>query len=442
MAAKRIFLGQLRAPELEMLADNIRPTVMSLLFFLTIFRTSFNASFMTAVVLLLFCKAAHWLAEARVSAMESSPSDSTVTHVRLASMISLLFFVDQAVVWWAAVRTYSGGPSLLLLFGFEFCILAVSAASNMVMFILNLISIKQEQAWHAKGTYVLYLEFLSSALQSLIYLCFFFIIFRYYGLPLHIIRSMYMTFASFQRSLAKLLTYRRAVSGMDARYPDASSEDLQNVDSTCIVCRDVMETGKKLPCGHILHLECLRSWLQQDPTCPLCRKSVLIEELYRTDAQQYAAEYARFINARRGGALNNQNQHHHNHHHHRFPNNNNNNNNNNRMDFEREILQEHLNERDLHFQDHNNQHQQRHDDVAGEANIRSNADIAALVEKVEGLRSQMDFIQSLLISSLELQQQQLSARQQQEQKDKEKEEEKHAQLKEEELRAKRLQFYK
>lgn len=297
---RKVFLGELRAPELELLSDNVRPTVMSLLFFLTIFRTQFNAAFLSGLVLLMCSKAAHWVAEARVNAMEQSPSDSSLTHARVASLLLLLLVVDTSIVYWAAARTLATGPSLLLLFGFEYCILALSATSLLVLFALNLVAVRREQAWHAKGTYVLYLEFAGSTLQSLVYLAFFFIIFRYYGLPLHIIRPMYISFAAFQRSLAKLLTYRRAVSGMDHRYPDATAADLTAVDSICIVCRDEMTAGKKLPCGHILHLECLRAWLQQDPTCPLCRKSVLIEELYRSDEQLYAAEFNRFLNVQAG----------------------------------------------------------------------------------------------------------------------------------------------
>ena len=426
LAAKRVFLGELRAAEVEMLADNVRPTVMSLLFFLTIFRTQFNAAFISALVLLMFCKAAHWVAEARVNAMEASPAASHLTHARVAALLLVLLALDQSVVFWAAARTYSGGPSLLLLFGFEYCILAVSAASTLGMFVLNLISIKREQAWHAKGTFVLYLEFASSAVQSLIYLCFFFIIFRYYGLPLHIIRSMYITFANFQRSLAKLITYHRAVSGMDHRYPDAAPEDLRSVDSICIVCRDEMEAGKKLPCGHILHLECLRSWLQQDPTCPLCRKSVLIEELYRSDQQTYAAEYARFVSARRGQG------HPHPHHHHhaaaagaaagaaapQFDNNNNNNNNNNNQQQPQQTYQ----------QQQQQQHQQQHQQQAHP----DKSEMEALRAQMDGLRSQLDFIQSLLITQMEQQQQQGR-----------KEELDSPQFEtDEEIRAKRLQFFK
>ena len=36
-----------------------------------------------------------------------------------------------------------------------------------------------------------------------------------------------------------------------------------------------MTVAKKLPCGHIFHLVCLRSWLQRQQTCPTCRIDVL-----------------------------------------------------------------------------------------------------------------------------------------------------------------------
>lgn len=36
-----------------------------------------------------------------------------------------------------------------------------------------------------------------------------------------------------------------------------------------------MNTSKKLPCGHIFHTACLRSWFQRQQTCPTCRLNIL-----------------------------------------------------------------------------------------------------------------------------------------------------------------------
>lgn len=71
------------------------------------------------------------------------------------------------------------------------------------------------------------------------------------------------------------------------RYPDATAEELSRED-TCIICREEMRPWdpaneahtidrvrpKKLPCGHILHLGCLKSWLERQQVCPTCRRPV------------------------------------------------------------------------------------------------------------------------------------------------------------------------
>lgn len=37
-----------------------------------------------------------------------------------------------------------------------------------------------------------------------------------------------------------------------------------------------VESGaKKLPCNHIFHPNCLRTWFQRQQTCPTCRTDVL-----------------------------------------------------------------------------------------------------------------------------------------------------------------------
>lgn len=37
----------------------------------------------------------------------------------------------------------------------------------------------------------------------------------------------------------------------------------------------MVNNAKKLPCGHIFHTACLRSWFQRQQTCPTCRLNIL-----------------------------------------------------------------------------------------------------------------------------------------------------------------------
>lgn len=131
-----------------------------------------------------------------------------------------------------------------------------------------------------------------------IYSSFFFILFTFYGLPIHIMRDLFVTARSFLKRLTAFLRYRRATHDMNSRYEDATVEDIQRED-TCIICREEMRPWsvtnppappgapprpgtvnertrpKKLPCGHILHLGCLKSWLERQQVCPTCRNPVV-----------------------------------------------------------------------------------------------------------------------------------------------------------------------
>ena len=48
-------------------------------------------------------------------------------------------------------------------------------------------------------------------------------------------------------------------------------------DTECSVCWESLDDDSKisLPCGHLFHSACLRRWLLQQRTCPICRTGVL-----------------------------------------------------------------------------------------------------------------------------------------------------------------------
>ncbi len=178
--------------------------------------------------------------------------------------------------------------------------------------------------WEDKGRWVFYLDLTTGAFYNncplttipadrfppdffklVLYLTFFCVLCMFYGMPIHIIRDVALTIRSFYKRINDFVRYRQATRDMNARYPDATAEDVARED-VCIICREDMRPWrepqaqggqpvgvagtnaatlspiderlrpKKLPCGHILHFACLRSWLERQQNCPTCRRPVLV----------------------------------------------------------------------------------------------------------------------------------------------------------------------
>ena len=75
------------------------------------------------------------------------------------------------------------------------------------------------------------------------------------------VRDLYWTFRNFKNRVANFVRYRRVASYMEEHFPDATPQDLARCEGVCIICREDMTLqtkNKKLACGHIFHLRCLR----------------------------------------------------------------------------------------------------------------------------------------------------------------------------------------
>ncbi len=173
--------------------------------------------------------------------------------------------------------------------------------------------------WEDKGRWIFYLDLatgktpqpksyelansqLPDFFKLILYLTFFSVLCMFYGMPIHIIRDVAMTIRSFYKRINDFVRYRQATRDMNARYPDATANEISGED-VCIICRENMNPWqpsggdesqqadgnnalisiplderlrpKRLPCGHILHFACLRSWLERQQNCPTCRAPVL-----------------------------------------------------------------------------------------------------------------------------------------------------------------------
>ncbi|KAL1878048.1 hypothetical protein VTK73DRAFT_8183 [Phialemonium thermophilum] len=340
---QRLCFGQLRPVEVEQLYEKAWFAVTETCLAMTIFRDEVGAFFLVMFTALVTGKVWGWIGEGRVEVLEQQPpANPRLFHTRLiVSLLSSVIYDIWLLRYTVSTVVQQAKPTMMVMFFFEFAILTISSLQTTVRYAITLIEarivkaqtarrleerrrqIRQERdeilarraaegegeggtqeplpseedidemdievpGWEAKGQWILGLDLLSDMLKLGIYSGFFCVLFTFYGLPIHIMRDLFLTTRSVVKKLSALLRYRQAVRDMN-KYPDASAEELARED-TCIICREEMRPWdpanpgqveryrpKKLPCGHILHFGCLKSWLERQQVCPTCRSPVVVD---------------------------------------------------------------------------------------------------------------------------------------------------------------------
>ncbi|KAL5336746.1 hypothetical protein BJX70DRAFT_400375 [Aspergillus crustosus] len=340
---QRLLYGPLRPIETEQLYEKAWFAVTETCLAMTIFRGELGAWFLVMFVSLLVGKVWGWIGEGRVEFLEQQPPANPVLfHSRLAiSLLLSVLFNGLMLKYCIDTVLEQARPDMMVMFGFEFAVLTILSSSTAARYSISLVEIyvtsvqlkarlqerreeiraaresaaaEQSDAgdqaaapeipdeadinemeldipgWEEKGRWVFYLDLLTDFLKLTVYLSFFFILFTFYGLPIHILRDVVVTIRSFGRRIMDFVRYRNATRDMNARYPDATAEEVAR-EEVCIICREEMThwqqnadrparaserlRPKKLPCGHILHFSCLRSWLERQQNCPTCRRPVI-----------------------------------------------------------------------------------------------------------------------------------------------------------------------
>jgi len=281
---QKIFFGPLRAIEIEHLYERSWYAVTELCLALTVFRGEFSAKFALLLTVLIIMKIFHWLMQDRIDFMEQGINQSLLFHVRICSVIIILLLLDTLMFVWSLDYTLKFGISMVIVLGFEYTILWSNALTGLLKYILHSIDLRRENPWENKSMYIFYIDLIREFFVLVCYIVFFAVIVHRYGLPLHLIRDLYVTFRSFIQHCRDLIHYKKATRNMNERYPNATAEDLTESDNICIICREEMtiqadnnssDVPKKLRCGHIFHLRCLKSWLERQQSCPTCRCSLL-----------------------------------------------------------------------------------------------------------------------------------------------------------------------
>ncbi|NXI35027.1 AMFR ligase, partial [Galbula dea] len=231
------------------------------------------------------------LCKDRFEYLSFSPTTPMSSHVRVLTLLiaMLLSCCGLAVV--CGVIGYTHGMHTLAFMAAESLLVTVRTAHVILRYAIHLWDLNHEGTWEGKGTYVYYTDFVMELtlllLDSMhhIHMLLFGNIWLSMA-SLVIFMQLRYLFHEVQRRIRRHKNYLRVVGNMEARFAVATPEELAANNDDCAICWDSMQSARRLPCGHLFHSSCLRSWLEQDTSCPTCRMSLNITDSHHVREDQ------------------------------------------------------------------------------------------------------------------------------------------------------------
>eukprot|EP00898_Chlorokybus_atmophyticus_P006019 jgi/Chlat1/6418/Chrsp45S06027 len=294
-----VFLGKLTIEESHKLAERLINYVL----FKMVFMSAVVENFELLEVMLWtswfsvlgFLKMFAGLSRDRFERLCAAPGATVSSHVRTLALVSIIFAVNLSCVYMSLVVFSELGWSKLLLLLFEAVLIAMDCSQTLLRYGLHL-----AEAWHMRpnavssldsaagpwewrGALLFHIEFAAEVFTLLLTLLHYMHIWCLHGISFQLIDAVLFlniraVVGSLRRRVKGFLRYRKATQNLRKAFPDATNEQLLVFNDDCAICKERMSTAKRLPCGHLFHLSCLRSWLEQSVsnnyTCPTCRASL------------------------------------------------------------------------------------------------------------------------------------------------------------------------
>lgn len=308
-----IFVGRLRDIELEEIIDQGRMFLLDTIFFLlfsspTIDNVEVGAMVLSRyITLVLILKLLHLISHIRINHMFELDRPKTITIIRMAALLNILLVIDVSLVF-KYYGLLSKDSTLRLWVFFETVSLFVSCSTSIGKYLVHIVDLKlqaiqltmrqeddeapeQENTnsprtqahnfvWSNKNAILFYMEVFGDVCSLITYLLFIilFLVLNPSRIPLYIMGDIFHVLKALYSKLSSFRRYRKLTKNIETRLQEATIEEIERID-TCIVCRDILYIGsKKIPCGHVFHLDCLKSWFIQQQTCPICRAPITIQD--------------------------------------------------------------------------------------------------------------------------------------------------------------------
>eukprot|EP01134_Creolimax_fragrantissima_P000716 CFRG0716T1 len=278
-----VFFGELRPVESQQMYDRLLNYLMFKIMFvgailepdmkeLVVWTTWFS--------ILGFLRVFSMLARDRYEYVTASPTTPISVHGRL---LLLLVAIQSLNMAWLGLCVYifvDAGVSALLLLTFECVTLFLDTLQTIIKYSIHLYDLRHEGVWESRSSLIYHTEIITDLLVHIATLLHYMHVITLHGVSFTLIDAVLFLnvrteFKQFRKRLRGYQNYLIANRILNTKYPDVKPEEIKAYDDQCAICRDEMMNAKKLPCGHMYHASCLRSWLEHHGSCPTCRLSLL-----------------------------------------------------------------------------------------------------------------------------------------------------------------------
>lgn len=287
---QRIVFGDLRVVEQQHIKDKFWNFVFYK--FIFIFGVM-NVQYMDEVVLwsswfsiVGFFHLLSQLCKDRFEYLSFSPMTPKWTHLRL---FALIFTILGTTTGLCIVVGIYASLNTFFFMSAECMLVTLRTLYVLIRYILHLWDSSHEGIWEHRGIYTYYCE-LVFELASLMVDFFHHLHMLLWGniflsmASLVICMQLRFLFHEIQHKLTRHRTYLKVAHYIETNYPLATQDEIDTNSDDCAICWEHMESARKLPCGHMFHISCLRSWLEQVSTCPTCRTPLIDKGSRHADA--------------------------------------------------------------------------------------------------------------------------------------------------------------